>query len=155
MLFIAGGSAAQIPNGSQREPNAQNGHHIHVVDQQRQHGAHRKQDKGQAFDRLIAVGPAGAFQNLFQLIILVEESFGRRSHQNIQFIRQGGRLALRAEQSVNEVARPNPEQSQEARADERKADNVDPLQPLIHLLRGLHELLELFVGNAVVQQPFL
>ena len=102
--------------------------------------------------QIATVRPAGTFQDLLQLIILIEESLGGCAHQNIEFIRQCGRFALGAEESVNEIARAHTEQSQEARADKRKTYDIDPLQCLIHLLRGLHELGQFLVGNTVVQQ---
>ena len=42
MFFVAGGSAAQVPNRGEGKTNAQNRNHIHIVDEQRQYGTHRK-----------------------------------------------------------------------------------------------------------------
>lgn len=54
------------------------------------------------------------FQNLLQLIVLVEEALGGRTHQDIEFVRQSSCLALGAEQGVDEIPRPHAEQGQEA-----------------------------------------
>ncbi len=36
-----------------------------------------------------------------------------------------------------------------------KTDEIDPLQPLTHLLWRLMNFLQLLIGNAIVQEPFL
>ena len=42
MLLVAGGGASQVSNGGKGKSNAQNRHHIHIIDEQRQYGTHRK-----------------------------------------------------------------------------------------------------------------
>ena len=154
VLFIAGGSAAQIPDRYKGKADAQNGHHVHIPNQKGQHSPHSEQDQGQPFYRLIAVRPTGALQDLFQFIILIKETLGWHAQKNVQFIRQGGGFSLGAEEGVNKITRLHTKQSQKPGTDQDKTDKIDPLQ-LTHLLWRLHEFFQFLVGNAIVQQPFL
>ena len=49
MLFIAGGSAAQIPDRYKGKTDTQNGHHVHIPNQKSQHSPHSEQNQGQSF----------------------------------------------------------------------------------------------------------
>ena len=150
VLFIAGGSAAQIPDRYKRKTDTQNGHHVHIPNQKSQHSPHSEQDQGQSFYCLIAVRPSGALQDLFQFVILIKKALGWCAQKNIQFIRQGGGFSLGAEEGVNKITRLHTKQSQKPSTDQDKTDKIDPLQ-LPHLLWRLHEFVQFLVGNAIVQ----
>ena len=74
MLFIAGGSAAQIPDRYKGKTDTQNGHHVHIPNQKSQHSPHSEQNQGQSFYCLIAVRPSGTLQDLFQFVILIKKT---------------------------------------------------------------------------------
>ena len=154
MLFIAGGSAAQIPDRYKGKTDTQNGHHVHIPNQKSQHSPHSEQNQGQSFYCLIAVRPSGTLQDLFQFVILIKKTLGWCAQKNIQFIRQGGGFSLGAEEGVNKITRFHTKQSQKPSTEQDKTDKIDPLQ-LTHLLWRLHEFFQFLVGNAIVQQPFL
>ena len=150
VLFIAGGSAAQIPDWYKGKTDTQNGHHVHIPNQKGKYSPHSEQDQRQSFYCLIAVRPSGALQDLFQFVILIKKALGWCAQKNIQFIRQGGGFSLGAEEGVNKITRLHTKQSQKPGTEQDKTDKIDPLQ-LTHLLWRLHEFFQFLVGNAIVQ----
>ena len=125
MFFVAGGSAAQIPDRYKGKTDTQNGHHVHIPNQKGKYSPHREQDQGQSFYCLIAVRPSGALQNLFQFVILIKKALGWCAQKNIQFIRQGGGFSLGAEEGVNKITRLHTKQSQKPSTEQDKTDKID------------------------------
>ena len=71
--------------------------------------------------------------------------------EDISRIRKAG-IQMNTKMSNHEIMVKEKKLNESWRQSKRQQQPIDPLQCLIHLLRGLHELGQFLVGNTVVQQ---